>query len=118
LKHSCFQQEQELGLSVCFQPVAGLVARIPVFHPGCPGSIPEQKIKISLQAIAHCCLSEINTSSLHLLSGVGVGAQFRGFHKAGQGALAQADSPRGHLFLPCWKRWGSEETAKMFLDSL
>ena len=32
------------------------------FHPGCPGSIPEQRIRILLQAITHCCLSEITLS--------------------------------------------------------
>ena len=39
--------------------LAGLVARIPGFHPGYPGSIPGQGMKISLQAMAHCCLTEI-----------------------------------------------------------
>ena len=32
-----------------------IVARIPRFHPGCPGSIPGQGTKISLQATTHCC---------------------------------------------------------------
>ena len=36
------------------------MARIPGFHPGYPGPIPEQGTKISLQATSHyCCLSEI-----------------------------------------------------------
>ena len=35
------------------------MARIPGFHPGYPGSISKQGIKISLQATAHSCLSEI-----------------------------------------------------------
>ena len=29
------------------------------FHLGCPGAIPEQGIKVSLQVITHGCLSEI-----------------------------------------------------------
>ena len=36
----------------------GLIARIPDFHPGYPGSIPGQGIK-SLFRTAHCCLTEI-----------------------------------------------------------
>ena len=36
------------------------VARIPGFHPGYPGSIPGQGIKISLHATTHCCLCEIS----------------------------------------------------------
>ena len=32
-----------------------IVARIPRFHPGCPGSIPGQGTKISLPATTHCC---------------------------------------------------------------
>ena len=39
------------------------MSRTPGLHPGCLGSIPEQRIKILLQAITHCCLSEIKTSS-------------------------------------------------------
>ena len=31
--------------------------RTPGFHPGCPGLIPEQRIKIMLQAIIHCVSS-------------------------------------------------------------
>ena len=42
--------------------LASLVARIPGFHPGYPGSIPGRRTKISLQASSHCCLSEINSS--------------------------------------------------------
>jgi hypothetical protein len=44
-----------------FQPLAlaGLVARIPGSHPGFPGSIPGQGIKISLHATDACCLAEI-----------------------------------------------------------
>ena len=34
---------------LCFQPQAGLAARISGFHPGCPGSLPEQRRKISVQ---------------------------------------------------------------------
>lgn len=41
------------------QPLASLVARAPGLHPGCPGSIPEQRIQILHQAITHQCLSEI-----------------------------------------------------------
>ena len=36
-----------------------MVARIPGFHPGYPGSVPGQGTKISLHATTHCCLSEI-----------------------------------------------------------
>ena len=45
-----------------FQPLAlaGLEARILGSHPGYPGSIPGQGIKISLPATTHCCLSEIS----------------------------------------------------------
>ena len=44
-----------------FQPLtlAGLVARIPSFHPGYPGAIPGQGIKISPHATTHCFLTEI-----------------------------------------------------------
>ena len=42
--------------------LAGLGVRIPSFHPDCPGSIPEQGIKILLQAITHCCLSETRST--------------------------------------------------------
>ena len=36
------------------------MARIPSFYPGCPGSIPGQGTKISLQATVHrCCFSKI-----------------------------------------------------------
>ena len=34
--------------------LAGVVARIPGSHPGFPGSIPGQGIKISLQVTARC----------------------------------------------------------------
>ena len=45
------------------------MARIPRFHPGCPGPIPGQGTKISLQATAHCCLSKITyTCYLSFLS--------------------------------------------------
>lgn len=53
---ACFQQGTKSG-QFCFQPLASLVARIPGFHPACPGSIPEQRIKISLRAVTHCCHS-------------------------------------------------------------
>ena len=39
------------------------MARIPGFHPGYPGSIPGQGIKILLHATTHCCLSEISLGS-------------------------------------------------------
>ena len=44
-----------------FQPLAlaGLVARIPSFHPGCPGATPGQGIKSSPHATTHCFLTEI-----------------------------------------------------------
>ena len=44
-----------------FSPLAlaGLEARILGFHPGYPGSIPGQGIKISLHATDACCLAEI-----------------------------------------------------------
>ena len=57
-----FNKGQESG-KFCFLPLAGLVARIPGFLPGYPGSISEQRIKISLQAITHCSLSEMRTDS-------------------------------------------------------
>ena len=44
------------------------MARIPGLHPGCPGSILEQRIKISLQAITHCYLSEIRGTWLGSLT--------------------------------------------------
>ena len=43
------------------------MARIPGFHPG---SIPEQRIKISLQAITHCTLSKITSSCQFLLTNI------------------------------------------------
>ena len=43
--------------------LAGLVSRIPGFHPGYPGSIPGQGIKISLHATAHCYPTEITSTS-------------------------------------------------------
>ena len=46
--------------AVLLQPLASLVAGFPGFHPGCPGSVPEPRIKISLQALTHCCLCEIS----------------------------------------------------------
>ena len=46
----------------------GVVAWIPGFKPGSPGSIPGQGIKISLQATTHCCLSEINLTQHGLIS--------------------------------------------------
>ena len=49
--------------------LAGLVARIPSFHPGCPGSISEQNIKLSLQAITPRCLSEVSPSLGQLPTG-------------------------------------------------
>ena len=47
-----------------FQPLAlaGLMARIPGSHPGYPGLISDQGIKISLHVTAHCCLIEISTT--------------------------------------------------------
>jgi len=52
-----------------FQPLAlaGPVARIPGSHPGYPGLISSQRIKISLHdtslhVSAHCCLAEISTT--------------------------------------------------------
>ena len=45
------------------QELAGVVARIPSFHPGSPGSIPGQGMKISLHATTHCCLSKIKKTS-------------------------------------------------------
>ena len=65
LKHSCFQRGQESG-QLCFQPLASLVDRISGFHPGCPSSIPEQRIKISLLAITHCCLYEITFLTIYI----------------------------------------------------
>lgn len=41
----------------------GLVARIPGFHTGYPGSILAQATKILLQATTHCCVLEIQMSS-------------------------------------------------------
>ena len=38
------------------QEPGGVVARIPCFHPGYPGSIPGQGFNISLHATTHCCL--------------------------------------------------------------
>ena len=58
-KRSCSQQGQQAG-PFGFQALAAPVTRIPGFHPGCPGSIPERRIKIPFQAITHCCLSEIS----------------------------------------------------------
>ena len=46
------------------QEPGGVVARIPSFHPGYPGSIPGQGITISFHATTHCCLSEISTNRL------------------------------------------------------
>ena len=40
--------------------LAGLVARIPGFHPGYPGSSPGQGIMISLGTTVKCCSFEIN----------------------------------------------------------
>ena len=50
-----------------FQPLAlaGRVARILGSHPGYPGSISGQGIKISLPATIHCCLSEISQQCAH-----------------------------------------------------
>ena len=50
LRHSCFQME-ERAREICFCPLSpgSLVARIPGFHPGYPGSIPGQETKASLQ---------------------------------------------------------------------
>ena len=36
--------------------LASLLARIPGSHPGYPGSIPGQGIKMSLRSTTHCCL--------------------------------------------------------------
>ena len=41
----CFDRSEKQ-----FKPLASLVARIPGFHPGCPGSILEHRMKISLKA--------------------------------------------------------------------
>ena len=40
--------------------LAGLVTRIPGSHPGYPGSIPGQEIKILLHTTTPCCLTNIN----------------------------------------------------------
>ena len=47
-----------------FQPLAlaGLLARMPGFHPGYSGSVPGQGIKILLQATTQGCLVEIRSS--------------------------------------------------------
>jgi hypothetical protein len=47
-----------------FWPIAltHLLARIPGSHSGYPGSIPGQRIKVSLHATAHCCLAKVKTS--------------------------------------------------------
>ena len=37
--------------------LASLLARIPGSHPGYPGSIPGQGIKMSLHSTTHCCLT-------------------------------------------------------------
>lgn len=50
-------------------PLPGLVARIPGFHLGCPGSICEQRSKITFPAITHCCLSEITLTRQPALGG-------------------------------------------------
>ena len=38
------------------------MARVPGSHPGYPGSVPGQGIKILLPAIAHCCFIEFITT--------------------------------------------------------
>ena len=40
------------------------MARVPGFHPGCPGSTPGQGNKVSLQATVHCA-SESNISEYY-----------------------------------------------------
>ena len=49
---------------------AALVAKILGFHPGYPGSIPWQGIKILLHAIAHCGLAEIRETNEESLNSV------------------------------------------------
>ena len=51
---------------ISFQPLvlAGLVAKIPSFHPGYADLIPEQGIKISLHATIVCCLSDITLTGV------------------------------------------------------
>ena len=43
--------------------LAGLMARIPGSHPGYPGYIPGQGIKILLHVTIQCCFTEIKTFS-------------------------------------------------------
>ena len=52
VRHAFFTGGRDPGKN-SFKPLAlaGLVARIPGFHPGYPGSIPGQGMKISLQAM-------------------------------------------------------------------
>ena len=46
------------------------MARIPGFYPGCPGSIPGQGTKISLQATVHrCCFSKITIKKKKSMGG-------------------------------------------------
>ena len=60
----CIFQWRQGPVEFCFSPLAlaGLLAGIPGFHPGYPGSIPGQGSKISLQVTTHCCVSEIRPS--------------------------------------------------------
>ena len=60
LEHFCFQQWARIRAVLLL--ASDLVAGIPSFYPGCPGSTLEQRIKILLQAITHCCLSEIRSN--------------------------------------------------------
>ena len=55
-----FTGGKDLGKN-SFQPLAlaGLEARILGFHPGYPGSIPGQGIKILLHATTPCCLAKV-----------------------------------------------------------
>ena len=40
------------------------MARIPGSHPGFPGSVPGQGMKILLHTTAHCCLAKIKTGRM------------------------------------------------------
>ena len=66
LKHSWFQWGLELG-RFSLELLTGGVAGIPGLQPGCPRSIPEQRIKTSLQVIAHCCLSKVTWTLMALV---------------------------------------------------
>ena len=63
LKNSYFEIEERAKETLPLaSTLAGLVARISGFHPGYPGSILGKGTKFLIQATAHCCLSDINTT--------------------------------------------------------